>query len=313
MSDTYVAVNKSKLKNKKNLVFWCWLFITPNLIFYAAFQGWPIVMNIYNSMMDWSGLGNATFIGLDNFKELVTDSYFWKSYGNSFVFMAGSVPPLMIFSLIAALIVNNPKLKFATAYRTIIFIPVITTASIVGIIMVYIWGSDGAVNAALSNLPFVESTINWLGSSKWAMFAVIAVFVWKNLGMNMIYWLAALQGVPRQLLEAAEIDGAGVLQKFFYVTLPQIIPIGAVILLVNISSTLRAFDLIKTMTNGGPSYSTDVISTYIYRFAFSSEMGLPRLGYASAAATLFALTIAIIAITTTLIRRSNNTQRRVSK
>src|SRR5699024_10860101 len=229
-----------------------------------------------------------------------------KAYGNSFIFMIGSVPPLMILSLLAALIVNNPKLKFATAYRTIIFIPVVTTASIVGIIMVFIWASDGAINTALSSLPFVESTINWLGSSKWAMVAVIVVFVWKNLGMNMIYWLAALQGVPRQLLEAAEIDGANSIKRFFYITFPQILPIGAVIALVNVSSTLRAFDLIKTMTNGGPSYSTDVISTYIYRFAFSSEMGSPRLGYASAAATLFALTIAIVAIVTSLIRRSNN-------
>src|SRR5699024_2293007 len=309
MSSTYVAANKkTKSKKKYKTIFWCWLFITPNLIFYAAFQGWPIIMNIYNSMMDWSGINDATFIGLQNFKELIMDKYFWKAYGNSFIFMAGSVPPLMILSLIAALIVNNPKLKFATAYRTVIFIPVVTTASIIGIIMIFIWGTDGAINAALSNIPFVESTINWLGRSKWAMFAVIVVFVWKNLGMNMIYWLAALQGVPRQLLEAAEIDGAGTFKKFFYVTLPQILPIGAVITLVNISSTLRAFDLIKTMTNGGPSFSTDVISTYIYRFAFSSEMGLPRLGYASAATTLFAFTIAVVAIITALARKSGAKQ-----
>lgn len=276
---------------------WCWLFITPNLIFYAMFQGWPIIINWYYALHDWSGLSSdIQFVGLQNFKDIIHDMYFWKAYANSFKFMLGSVPLLLLLALLIALVLNNPKLRGASVYRTLYFIPVITTASIVGIIMVYIWGSDGAVNYLLTSAGLVDAPINWLGDANWAMFTVVLIYVWKNLGMNMIYWLAGLQTVPRELYEAAKVDGANSLRTFVHITLPQIIPIGLVILLLNIAGSLKVFDLIKTMTEGGPFYATDVVSTYIYRYAFSSEMGLPRMGYASAAGIFFALTIVVIAV-----------------
>ncbi|MDD9269200.1 carbohydrate ABC transporter permease [Paenibacillus sp. GCM10023248] len=291
------SVPRTRSKRRRAIQLWCLLFIAPNLIFYAMFQGWPILINWYYALHDWSGLSSdMPFVGLQNFKEITQDLYFWKAYANSFKFMFGSVPLLLLLALFLALVLNNPRLRGATIYRTLYFIPVVTTASIVGIIMVYIWGSDGAVNALLTALGIIDQPINWLGDAKWAMTTVIMIYVWKNLGMNMIYWLAGLQTVPRELYEAARVDGAGHLHTFFSITLPQIIPIGLVILLLNIAGSLKVFDLIKTMTEGGPFYATDVVSTYIYRYAFSSEMGLPRMGYASAAGILFAFTIIVVAV-----------------
>jgi multiple sugar transport system permease protein len=204
---------------------------------------------------------------------------------------------------VAAAVLNNPLLKLAKMYRTLLFVPVVTTASVVGIIMVYIWGADGAVNFVLLKLHLPGKPINWLSDPHWAMFTVILIYVWKNLGMNMIYWLAGLQSIPRELYEAAKVDGSTPVKTFLFLTVPLIAPVGYVILLLNVSGALKVFDMIKTMTDGGPFFATDVVSTYIYRFAFSSEIGLPRLGYASAAGIFFAFTIVLIAVLQAVIRR----------
>nr|WP_246362876.1 sugar ABC transporter permease [Paenibacillus alba] len=217
--------------------------------------------------------------------------------------MFGVVPLNLFIPLILAVILNRPRLKGASIYRTLIFLPVVTTTSIVGIIMVFIWGSDGVVNDALMKIGLLSTPINWLGDAKWSMFTVVLISVWKNLGINMIYWLAGLQGIPKDLYEAAEVDGARGTKLFFNITIPLLLPIGAVILLLNVVNSLKVFDLIKTMTNGGPFFATDVVSTYIYRYAFSSEMGLPQLGYASAAGLFFAVTISALAIIQSVLNK----------
>ncbi|MNZ67953.1 Lactose transport system permease protein LacF [compost metagenome] len=291
--DRLTVKRKSKWKNEA----WCWVFLFPTLALFAMFQGWPIVASWYYSTLDWSGLtSDAKFVGIQNFISVAKDPYFWNAYLNSFKFMAGTVPFHLIVALIFAVILHRPGLKAANLFRTFIFLPVITTTSIVGIIMVFIWGSDGAVNGALVNLGLIERPVNWLGDARWSMFTVILISVWKNLGVNVIYWLAGLQSISKDIYEAAEVDGATGTKQFTYITIPLLLPIGTIILLLNVVNSLKAFDLVKTMTNGGPFFATDVVSTYIYRYAFTSEMGLPQLGYASAAGLFFAVTICLLAI-----------------
>jgi ABC-type sugar transport system permease subunit len=283
---------------------WCWAFLFPTMALFVLFQGWPIVASLYYATLDWSGLtSDSTYVGLQNFIDVAKDPYFWNAYKNSFKFMLGVVPLHLIVPLIIAVLLNQPKLRGASIYRTLIFLPVVTTTSIVGIIMVFIWGSDGAVNDALVKLGLLDVPINWLGDAEWAMFTVVIISVWKNLGINMVYWMAGLQGIPRELYEAAEVDGARGYKLFFHITVPLLVPIGAVILLLNVVNSLKVFDLIKTMTNGGPFFATDVVSTYIYRYAFSSEMGLPQLGYASAAGLFFAVTIIVLAIIQSVLNK----------
>lgn len=291
-------------RRRSRTQLWCWLFVAPNVILYLMFIGWPVISSCYYSLLDWSGLSSdIQFVGLANFKEIVSDSYFWNAYGNSIKFMLGAVPLQLVPALLLAVALNNPKLRFRSVYRALVFLPVVTTASIVGIIMVYIWSSDGAVNYALTRLHLLHSPVNWLSDARWAMFTVILIYVWKNIGINMIYWLAGLQSIPRELYEAARVDGATHKRTFFSITLPLVVPVGLVILLLNIAGALKVFDLVKTMTDGGPFFATDVVSTYIYRYAFSSELGLPRLGYASAAGMLFAFTIVLVAVLQRLVGR----------
>jgi multiple sugar transport system permease protein len=190
-----------------------------------------------------------------------------------------------------------------------IFLPVVTTASIVGIIMIFIWGSNGPVNSLLMNLKLIKLPVNWLGDGKIALNTVILIGVWKGLGVDMIYWLAGLQSIPRDLYEAASVDGANSFRTFFYITLPNLLPMGAVIALLDIVGSLKVFDIIKTMTEGGPFFSTDVVGTYIYRFAFSSELGEPRLGYACAAGVFFGLTIIVIGSLTSFANKMVSSKR----
>ena len=283
-------------KRRRKQFFWCWLFVLPTTLFYAAFQAWPILSSIYYSTLDWSGISSKkTFVGLDNFVELFHDQWFWNAFANSFKYMVFSVPPLIIISLLLALIVNEKTLRFRGAFRTLFFLPVITTASIVGIIMQFIWSPTGAINALLDLLGNTRA-VNFLGQAATALPTVAFIGVWKDVGIYMIYWLAALQSVPQDVVEAAEIDGANKWQVFRFITLPIILPIGAVITLLAIINSLKVFDIVQTMTGGGPYFATDVMGTFVYRTAYESSVGMPRLGYASAAAMLFGITIIVIGV-----------------
>ena len=283
-------------KRRRKQFFWCWLFVLPTTLFYAAFQAWPILSSIYYSTLDWSGISSKkNFVGLANFAELFKDQWFWNAFANSFKYMVFSVPPLIIISLLLALIVNEKTLRLRGAFRTLFFLPVITTASIVGIIMQFIWSPTGAINALLDLLGNTRA-VNFLGQAATALPTVAFIGVWKDVGIYMIYWLAALQSVPQDVVEAAEIDGANKRQVFRFITLPIILPIGAVITLLAVINSLKVFDIVQTMTGGGPYFATDVMGTFVYRTAYESSVGMPRLGYASAAAMLFGITIIVIGV-----------------
>ena len=289
---------------------WCWVFMLPTLILYILFQGYPIITSAWYSLLDWSGMTmNATFVGLGNFKELLQDPLFFNSVGNSFKYMVLSVPIQLILSLMIAYILTSIIKKGATVFRTMYFIPVVTTASIVGIIMIFIFGGTGPVNQVLSMLGI--DTINFLGDAKTAMFTVVLIGVWKDLGTYMIYWIAALQSVPQDVYEAAKIDGAGKFRTFTDVVFPLSLPIGGVITVLCVIGSLKVFDIVQTMTNGGPYFATDVVATFVYRTAYSSTTGSPRLGYASAAALMFGLMVVVIGIVLNLIKGYFNKKRNV--
>lgn len=282
-----------KRKVKKRITMWCWLFMLPALALYVMFTGYPILTSIFYSSLDWSGMtSSALFAGLGNFKELWRDRYFFNAVANSFKYMIMAVPLQLIISLALAYAFNGILKKGATFFRTVFFLPVITTASIVGIIMMFIFGGTGSVNQLLAGLGI--KGMNWLGNTHIALFTVVLIGVWKEAGTYMIYWLAALQSVSRDVYEAATIDGAGRWQTFLYVVFPLILPIGGVIALLCAISSLKVFDLIQTMTGGGPFYSTDVAATFVYRTAYAGSGGMPRLGYASAAALAFGLIVVLV-------------------
>ena len=287
--------NPIQQKNWIKMNLWCWGFVSLTLIFYLLFQGYPILCSIYYSLFNWSGMTSSmTYVGLENYQNLLKDNVFWGAFRNSFRYMIMVVPLEVVISLFFAYLLNDEKLKARTAYRVSLFVPVVVTASIVGIVMIFIWSSNGIINYALKSLHLIDKNINWLGNAKYAMRTVVFVSVWKDMGTYMIYWLAALQGLPADVMEAASVDGATRSKTFFKVVVPMIAPTAGIILILCTINSLKAFDLIQTLTGGGPFFATDVIATFVYRTAFTSDMGLPRFGYASAAATMFGFVVIII-------------------
>ncbi len=290
-------------KNRTHINLWCWAFLLPALVFYILFQGWPIVASVYYSFLNWSGLTTATeWVGLENYRKLLTDEQFWNAFAISFRYAVLFVPAMLVVSLLFAYILNKTTLKGRNVYRTLYFVPVITTPSIVGIVMVFIWSVQGPINFLIMQSGLFERPLNFLGTSKTALGTVLFISIWKNMGIYMIYWLAGLQSVPREVVEAATIDGASEGRIFFSIVMPLIKPIAGVIAILCFINALKVFDIVKTMTDGGPFFSTDVVATFIYRTAFSSEMGLPRLGYASAGATIFGLVVIFIGLITNTVK-----------
>lgn len=275
------------------------------------FTVYPVVASWVISFFNWTGMEPLTdFVGWANFKEVLTDSNFWNAFKNSFVYMLGVVPIQLFLALLGAVILNNPQMRGTTIYRTLLFLPVVTTTSIVGIVMAFIFGSyNGVVNEVLMKLNIIKAPLNWLGDVKTAMIVVIIVGIWKTYGYNLVYWLAGLQSIPQELYEAAEVDGANKVQRFWFITIPLLKPIAIVILLLAIVGSLNVFDLVKVMTDGGPSYATDVVATYIYRYAFSAELGVPRYGFASAAGVIYGFTTMLIAIVQGIVIRKTNKER----
>lgn len=302
-SEISVETRKKRMVEKIKLNAWCWLFMALAVGFYILFQGYPIICSIQYSLLDWSGMtSNATYVGLANYKELLQDDLFWNAFINSFKYMIMIVPLELAVSLFLAYMLNDEKLRGRSVYRTMYFVPVVTTASVVGIIMIFILGVQGPINHALVALHMIDSPINFLGNAKYALPTLVIISLWKDCGTYMIYWLAGLQGVSKDVYEAATIDGANRRQTFFHIVLPLIAPIGGIIAILCAINSLKVFDMVKTMTEGGPYYATDVIATYVYRNAFSSEIGMPRLGYASAAALLFGGTVIVIGLVLNVIK-----------
>ncbi len=289
---------RGSLRRRLYAARWCYLFMLPSLMLAAAFTFWPIIASWYFSLLDFSGFTSARpFIGLENYRELIHDPYFWRAFGHSFLFTAVTVPIRLSLALIVAIILNDKALRLSSLFRTVFFLPVVTTTAIVGILMTFLFSPfNGPVNKTLIALHLVAQPIDFLGNPQHALYTIMAVQVWKQFGFSMIYWLAALQSIPGELYEAAKVDGANPWQQFRGITVPLLKPFAVVILLITVVSTLRVFDLVQTMTGGGPFFASEVVETYIYRNAFSVSGGIPREGYASAVGVFFGLAVMFIAL-----------------
>ncbi len=277
---------------------WCYLFILPMAIMFTGFVIWPIIASGYFSLFDWNGIGWPTqFIGLSNFKELIKDHYFWNAFNNTYIYAIFQTVVKLPVALILAVILNNASLKGTTFYRTLYFLPVVTTTAIIGIIFTFILNPySGALNNILLGLRVIGRPVDWLGVNSTAFVVLILIGAWQKLGQYMIYWLAGLQSIPEELYEAAKIDGASSSKTFLHITLPLLKPVGAIILLLGFVNSLRVFDLVLTLTGGGPNFATEMMGVFVYRNAFSAESNVPRMSYACAAGLLFGISLIIVAV-----------------
>lgn len=276
--------------NKLNLKPWG--FLSPALFFLTVFLFAPILILIYLSFTDGS-LVNAKFIGLINYQRLLIDLDFHQVIFNTIYFSIFTIIPSLAIPLLLSVLLNQ-NIIFRSFFRTVYFIPSITSLVAMGLGFRWLFQNNGSVNQILLHFNFTP--IQWLNSTFWAMPVLILFSVWRQIGFNLVVFLAGLQAIPKNRYEAAELDGAGFWAKFWHITIPGLTPTLVFAGITTAIFTLRSFEQVYIITNGGPSNSTNILAYYIYQEAF----GQFRFGYASASASIL-LVIAFLLVSLQLL------------
>lgn len=270
---------------------WAFIFLAFALTGLVVLTIGPIVASFVLSFTDWDLLGAPRFIGLRNFEKLFADKTFWRALQNTVVFTTVSVPLGMALSLGLAMALNR-KLRGIGFYRTLFLLPLVASS----VATALIWGLMldpivGPVNYLLRQAGLPQP--GWLGDTFWAMPSIIIMSIWKGFGFNVVIFLAGLQGIPDELYEAAQIDGAGRFARFRHITLPMLSPTTFFVLLIALIASFQVFDSTWVLTKGGPQDSTLTLVYYVYQTGFQQL----RMGYASAISyVLFAMTLVIVGI-----------------
>ncbi|MCC3418880.1 MAG: sugar ABC transporter permease [Microcoleus sp. PH2017_07_MST_O_A] len=266
-----------------------WTFLAPALLFLGTFLIWPIAYLFYLSFTRGSFTQSGVrLIGANNYSRLLTNPDFWQVLQNTIYFTTATVIPSLIIPLGLAVLLNR-SFAWRGALRTAYFIPSITSLVAVGLGWRWLFQTEGPVNDMLRAIGL--NPIPWLSSTVWAMPVIILLSVWKQLGFNMVVFLAGLQAIPVNRYEAAELDGANGWQQFWHITLPGLRPTLVFATITTAIFTLRSFEQVYVITGGGPLNSTNLLVYYIYEQAFSQF----DFGYAAAAAT-FLMAIALILV-----------------
>jgi ABC-type sugar transport system permease subunit len=299
---------KLVFSRRRTELFWCYLFILPFVVTFSAFTIWPLVGTVIYSFSHVNGMGKIDhFMGMKNYQSLFTDDTFLRSVVNTVFFTLVNTAIKLPLSLFLAILLTRRWLKGKTLFRTGFFLPLVIPSAIVGMIFTFILNpANGALNSILVQLNLVSRPINFTGSRWLGMLTIVLVSVWGILGQYMIYWMAALQSVPEEVYEAAEIDGANEWHKLSLITLPIIRPVATIIFFLALVNGLNPFDIVYTLTGGGPGSQTYVVSYFIYARAFMASP--PNYGVASAASLLFGVSVLIvIAIQGYFVTRSQKT------
>ncbi len=277
---------KFKIDQKKLMIF---LAMGGLLAYNLTFFIYPLILGVYGSFNDWNPLvGKMNFIGLNNYKQALLSASFKKAIVNTFYFSASVVILRTSLGLIFAVLINQVT-RFKTFMRSAYFLPVVMPLVAVAIVWKWIYHPRiGLLNSLLA--IFGISGVNWLSNSATAMPAIIFMTVWKDLGYAIVIFIAALLNVPKTVYEAAEIDGANGLNKFFSITVPLVKPTTVFIMITTLIGSFQSFIQIMIMTSGGPAGSTKVLSYLIFEEAFDNM----RFGYASSLSTILFIMIIII-------------------
>lgn len=267
-----------------------WVFVIPSLILIIAFVFYPMIQALITSFQTGAG-NNLVWAGISNYKRLLTDTTFKKALGNTVLYLIIQVPIMIILALVISAMLNDKRLKLKGLFRTAIFLPCVTSLVAYSIIFKSLFATDGFINAFLMKIHVISEPIGWITDPVWAKVLIIIAITWRWVGYNMVFYLAGLQGIDDSIYEAADIDGAGPLEKFKSITLPMLKPI---ILFTTINSTigtLQLFDEPMNITQGGPANATITISQYIYNILFKYS---PDFGYAAAVSYVIVVMIVLL-------------------
>ncbi len=280
-----ISINKNQLRD--NLEGYA--FIAPALFGLVAFLLYPIVSSVYISFLDWNLLTDPKWAGLANYGKLVKDEVFIASLLNTFKWVIFYVPISIVLSFILSLAAELP-LRGISVFRTLFYLPVISPLLVVAMIFVWLYNPEfGAINYLLSKVGI--PAVPWLTEANIAIFSIAIMSTWKMAGYNMVIFLAGLNGIPRSLYDAADIDGVTPLQKIWHIKLPLITPAIYYVTIMAVINAFQVFGEIIIMTKGGPGYSTYTLVYYLYNNAFKYN----SMGYASAISCV--MTVIILAVT----------------
>lgn len=267
-----------------------YLFLLPAIALLTVFFFIPFFQTFGLSFLDYSSdIYNPKFIGLNNYTQLFHNPIFYKVLWNTFIYLIGAVPFLVIFPLFLAVLINQ-KIRGVTLYKILIYLPVIVSIVVAAIAFKWLYAEQGILNYIVTQLGF--EPIGWLTDTKYSIWSVIIVTIWKGIGYYMIIYLAALMSVPQELYEACDIDGASFLRKHLTVTIPHIMPTIALVSTISAISAMKVFAEIYVMTKGGPLNSSKTIVYYIYERAFENL----DLGFASAMAVVLLIIVMIFSL-----------------
>lgn len=267
-------------KNRRVRQHWVatpYLFLLPALALLGVFFVWPAITAVQLAFYDYRVVSPAEFVGLDNFTHMLDDPRFSTALANSGLFLVGMLPILVVVPLLLAVLVNLP-LRGIKVFRLVYYLPVVTSMVAVAVAWNYVYHQRGILNWLLTSLGLLDQPVQYLLDSAWALPALVLVESWKSLGYYMMIYLAGLQAVPRELYEAAEVDGAGPWRRLFSITVPMLRPYIAVVVVLAALDAMQVFTSVFVMTQGGPQDATLTLGYYIYDEAFRNF----DMGYASA-------------------------------
>lgn len=275
------GTNAKRLQRSERRVGWG--LITPTAALFIAFVAWPIVFTVFLSFTNWTGFGQPQVTGASNYSRMVGDPVARGAIGLTVIYAIATTVLQTFIPLVVAVLVHAVWRGFSVVIRTILFVPVLVSFVASGVLWQLIYDPNvGILNRTLSALGLGALAQPWLANGATALPAIMVVSLWAALGVNMLIFLAGLQGVDPVLYEAARVDGAGPFQQFRFVTVPSVRVITAIVLSLNLMNGFKVFDLIYVMTGGGPDHATEVLGTYLYGVGFGYGASIPQIGYASA-------------------------------
>ncbi|BBI34095.1 carbohydrate ABC transporter permease [Cohnella abietis] len=277
------AVRKQKGSNKASRQRTVFLIvaIAPSLLGYLLFTLYPNLMSVYYSLLNWDGLTDAKFVGFDNYVSMVKDKFVWRALYHNLLYMI-VVPALIVFiSLLLAYLLNNKSYKENSIYKVIFFFTNVLSTVVVALLWSFIYdGSFGLLNGMLELFGMSMNDFYWLGDTRTAIWALVIPMVWGGVGLYVVIFINAISSIPKSLYEAAYLEGARPMSILFRITIPLIRGVIRVCVVFVILGSIKGFEIIMILTNGGPEGSTDVIGLYMFNLAFGKEYH--NYGYASA-------------------------------
>ena len=269
------------------------LLVLPGLLLFIGIVYFPVVMSAYYGMTDWQGFGTTHFVGLKNYTQiLLRDSAFWRSLGHALLLAACTVFLQHPFAIFTAALLTHCTTRWEKIFRTIFFIPTVISVVVTAKMWAAVFSAEGLVNKALAGVGLVAWKQDWLGNPKLAIWVIIFVVMWQGYGYALLLYYAGLQGIPKDVYEAAALDGAAGLRLYTRVVVPMLAPVMRIAVVVAIIACLKQMETVFLMTNGGPGNATQFLGNYLYTTAFSASL----FGYGNAISVIFVIFCLVITV-----------------